>query len=115
MTIPIPDIALPYCRKANILEWRGFPDDTSRHCTHRNVEMEEFAPLATDGILCVVQFLSGRIDRLHLQNIVFPKRERSGGTKPSKKPTEPKLAKLPKSLSDLPPEKLTELLTLLNL
>lgn len=71
-TVPVPDEAVQFIRKANVLEWRGFKQ--ALVCTHVTPGLlTEFVPLATDGVIAVVRFSSGRIDRLQLANISWPK------------------------------------------
>jgi hypothetical protein len=73
-SIPVPDLVAHLLPRADAHHWRGF--ERRALCTHSTVNIGEFIPLATNGVLTIIEFPSGRIDRLHLANIVWPERER---------------------------------------
>jgi hypothetical protein len=88
---PLPDNVSEFIPRKGAEDWRGFPE--RRLCIHKNVVIGDFIPLATNGVMCVIEFLNGSMGTIHLENIEWPEKQRKESKR--KIPTEPKVSKRP--------------------
>lgn len=106
---PIPPEASEFIPEPSADCWRGM--DSSRLCTHKNVNIGEFYTLATDGVVVVIKLMSGRLDIIHLANIVFPEKQRAVGTPRKSNPLSKAKRTIAKAYG-LKPEQIEQLLNL---